>query len=171
MLFSCKVVRLLVTLWTAARQVSLPFTVSQIFSNPCPLSRWCYPAILSSVVPFSSCLQSFPALGSFPMSQLLHQVAKVWELQHLSFQWIFRVDFLYDWLVWSPCCPKDSQESSPAPQFKSINLSVLSFLYGPSHPYVTTGKIVALTILTFVIKVIALVFCCCGPWLNPWSGN
>ena len=46
-----------------------------------------------------------------------HQVAKVLELQlhHQSFQWIFRVDFLWDWLVWSPCSPRDSQESSPAP--------------------------------------------------------
>ena len=60
------------------------------------------------------------------------QVAKVLELQlqHQSFQWIFRVDFLCDWLVWSPCSPRDSQESSPA-QFKSINSSALSLLYGP----------------------------------------
>ena len=113
--FCCCVVQLqshvglLVTPWTAAWQPSLPFAISQISSKPCPLSRWCYPAVLSSVVPFSSCPQSFPALGSFLMSQLLHQVAKVWELQHQSFQWIFRVDFLYDWLVWSPCSPKDSQ--------------------------------------------------------------
>ena len=61
----------------------------------------------------------------------LHQVAKVWvfQLQHQSFQWIFRTDFLWDWLVWSPCSPRDSQESSPTPQFKSINSSELSFLY------------------------------------------
>ena len=53
----------------------------------------------------------------------LHQVAKVLEfqLQHQSFQWLFRTDFLYHWLVWCPCSPKDSQESSPSPQFKSIN--------------------------------------------------
>ena len=57
-----------------------------------------------------------------------HQVAKVLEfqLQHQSFRWIFRTDFLQDWLVGSPCCPRDSQESSPKPQFKSINSSVLS---------------------------------------------
>ena len=47
-------------------------------------------------------------------------------------QWIFRTDFLYDWLVWSPCSPRDSQESSPAPQFESINSSVLSYHYGPT---------------------------------------
>ena len=61
-----------------------------------------------------------------------HQVAKLLEhhLQHQSFQWIFRVDFLYDLkiLVWSPCCPKDCQESFPAPQFKGISFLVLSLL-------------------------------------------
>ena len=63
-----------------------------------------------------------------------HQVVKVLELQlqHQSFQWIFRVDFLWDWLVWSSCCPKDSQESSPAPQFKNINSLVLILPCGPT---------------------------------------
>jgi len=64
----------------------------------------------------------------------LHQVAKVLEfqLQHQSFQWIFRTDFLYDGLVGSPCSLRDSQESSPTPQFKSINSLALSFLYSPT---------------------------------------
>ena len=64
----------------------------------------------------------------------LHQVAKVLEfqLQHQSFQWTLRADLLYDGLVGSPCCPRYSQESSPTPQFKSINSSVLSFLYTPT---------------------------------------
>ena len=63
-----------------------------------------------------------------------HQVAKILEfqLQHQSFHWIFRTDFLKDWLVWSPCSPRDSQESSPTPQFKSINSLALSFLYSPT---------------------------------------
>ena len=63
-----------------------------------------------------------------------HQVTKVSEVQfqHQSFQWIFRTDFLYDLLVWSPCSPRDSQESSPTQQFKSINSSVFSFLYSPT---------------------------------------
>ena len=66
------------------------------YPNSCTLSRWYHPTISSSVIPFSSHLQSFPASGSFPMSQSLHQVAKVLEfqLQHQSFQWIFRTDFL-----------------------------------------------------------------------------
>ena len=72
--------------------------------------------------------------GLFQWVSSLHQVAKVLELQfqHQSFQWILRTDFLYGWLVWSPCCPRDSQDSSPTPQFKSINSLVLSFLYSPT---------------------------------------
>ena len=63
-----------------------------------------------------------------------HQVSKVLEfqLQHQSFQWIFRTDFLQYWLVWSPCSSRDSQESSLSPQFKSISSSALSFLYCPT---------------------------------------
>ena len=50
---------------------------------------------------------------------------------HQSFQWIFRVDFLQDLLVWSPCSPRDSQESSPGPQFKNTYSLVLRLFYGP----------------------------------------
>ena len=57
------------TPWTAARQASCPSQTPRACSNSCPSSRWCYPTILSSLVPFSSCLQSFPASRSFPMSQ------------------------------------------------------------------------------------------------------
>ena len=64
----------------------------------------------------------------------LHEVAKVLEfhLQHQSFQWTPRTDLLQNGLVGSPCSPRDSQESSPTPQFKSVNSSVLSFLYSPT---------------------------------------
>ena len=69
--------------------------------------------------------------GLFQLDCSLHQVAKVLEfqLQHQSFQWIFRTEFLWDGLVRSLCNARDSQESSPAPQFKSINSLALSFLY------------------------------------------
>ena len=63
-------VQLFATPWTAARQVSLSFTVSLSWLSSCPFSLWCRPTISSSVVPFSSCLQSSPASGSFPMSCL-----------------------------------------------------------------------------------------------------
>ena len=62
-------VRLSETPWTAAHQASLSITTPGACSNPCPSSRWCHPSISSSAVPFSSHLQSFPASGSFPMSQ------------------------------------------------------------------------------------------------------
>ena len=73
--------------------------------------------------------------GLFKWVSSSHWVAKVLEfpLQHQSFQWIFRTDFLYDGLVGSPCSPRGSQESSsPTPQFKSINSLSFSFLYGPT---------------------------------------
>ena len=66
------VVQLCLTLcdpWTAVHQASLSITNSRAYSNSCPLSWWCCLIILSSVVPFSSCLQAFPASGSFPVSQ------------------------------------------------------------------------------------------------------
>ena len=104
------------------------------------LSQWCHPTISSPVIPFSSCLQSFPASfpGLFQWVISSHQVANVLELQlqHQSFQWVFRTDFLQDWLVCFPCCPRDSQESSPTPQLKSINSSVLRLLYGPTLTFV-----------------------------------
>ena len=95
--------------------------------------------------------------GLFQWISCSHQVAKVLELQHQSFQWIFKVDFLEDWLVWSPCYPRDSQKSSLAPQFESISSSVLSLSYGPTvttkHGY---WKNKAFTRWTFVGKVISL---------------
>ena len=80
------------------------------------------------------CLQSFPASSLVQWVSSLHQVAKALEfqLQHESFQWTFRTDFLEDGLVGSPCNPRDSEEFSTTPQFKSINSLVLSFLYNPT---------------------------------------
>ena len=73
-------------------------------------------------------------LGLFKWVSSSHQVAKILEfqLQHQLFQWIFKVDLLLDGLVWFPCCPRDSQESSPTPQFKNVNSLALSFLYDPT---------------------------------------
>ena len=92
--------------------------------------QWYHP-LLSPSSPAFNLAQH---LSIFQWVHFSHQVAKVLEfqLQHQLFQWIFRVDFLWDWLVWSPCCPKDSQESSLPPQFESINSAVLSLLYGPT---------------------------------------
>ena len=98
-----------------------------VFSSSCTLSQWCHPTISSSIVHFS-CLQSFPASGSFPKSWLF---ASACQSIGASASASVRTDFFQDWLVWS-CSPRDSQESSPTPQFKSINSLVLSFLYGPT---------------------------------------
>ena len=116
--------------------------------------QWVSDAIQLSYPPLSP---SPPALnlsqhqGLFKWFSSLHQVAKVLEfqLQHQSFQWIFRTDFLQGGLVGSPWSPRDSQESSPIPQFKSLNSSAL-FIVQLSHPYMTTGKTIALTRRTFV---------------------
>ena len=116
---------------------------------------------IQSSHPLSS--PSSPALnlsqhqGLFKWVISSHQVAKVLEfqLQHQSFQWTPRTDLLYDGLLGSPCSPRDSQESSPPPQFKSINFRRSAiFTVQLSHPYMTTGKSVALTIWTFAGKVI-----------------
>ena len=73
-----------------------PSPTPRAYSNSCPSSKWCHPANSSSAVPFSSCLQSFPALGnrSFQMTQLFAGQSLEFQRQHQSFQWIFRVDFL-----------------------------------------------------------------------------
>ena len=79
------------------------------------------------------------------------------QLQHQSFQWIFRTDFLYDGLVGSPCNPRDAQESSTL-QFKSNSSASVFFIVQISHPYMTTGKTIALIRWTFVDKVMSLLF-------------
>ena len=111
-----------------------PSPTPGVRSDSCPLSPWCHPAISSSVVPFSSCPKSLPASESFPWDNSLHVVAKVlgFQLQHHSFQRNPRVDLLQNGLAGSPFSPRDSQESSPTPQFKSINSSVLSLLHSPT---------------------------------------
>ena len=103
-----------------------PSTTPGVHWDSRPLSQWCHPAISSSVVPFSSCPQSRSASESFPMSQLF-----TWGGQSTG------VSALASFLpkksqVGSPYSPRDSQESSPTPQFKSINSSVLSLLHSPT---------------------------------------
>ena len=131
---SLSLVWLFVTPWIAARQASLSVKSPGVHSDSRPSSPWCYPDISSSVVTFSSCPQSLPALESLPMSQLfpwggqstgvsalapfLPKKSQGWSLQN--------------GLVGSPCSPRDSQESSPTPQFKSINSLTLSFLHSPT---------------------------------------
>ena len=102
----------------------------------------------SSPAPYPSQHQSL-----FQWVNSLHEVDKVldFQLQHHSLQRNPRADLLQNGLVGSPCSPRDSQESSSTPQFKSINSSALSLLHSPTlHPYMTTGKATALTRRTLV---------------------
>ena len=106
-----------------------PSPVPGVYPNSCPLSQWCHPAISSSVVPSSSCPQSFPPSGSFLMSQLFafgSQSIRV-SASTSVLPMTPRTNLLSDGLVESPCSPRDSQESSPTPQFKSINSSASAF--------------------------------------------
>ena len=99
--------------------------------------------------------------GLFQWVSSLHQMTKILEfkLQHQSFQQVFRVDFPWDWLVLSPCSPRDFQESSPAPQLKgSILWCSVFFVVQLSQLYLTTGKTIAFTIRTFVSRVMSLLF-------------
>ena len=113
---------------------SCPSPTPGVYSNSSPSSWWCHPAISSSVVPFSSCPNPSQHQGLFQCVSSSHQVAKVLEfqLQHQSFQWTPRTELLQDGLVGAPCSSRDSQESSPTPQFKTIHFSALSFLYSPT---------------------------------------
>ena len=126
-------VQLFVTPWIAAHQASLSITNSQ---SSLRLTS------IESVTPSSHLILGRPLLllPAIPPSikvfsnESTHEVAKVLELQlyHHSFQRNPRADLLQNGLVGSPCSPRDSQESSPTPQFKSINSSVLSFLHSPT---------------------------------------
>ena len=111
-----------------------PSPTPGVYSNSGPLSQWCHPVISSSVVPFSSCPQSLPASGSFPMSQLSTSggqsigVSASTSVPPMNTQdW-----YPLGWTGWISLSSRGSQESSPTPQFKSINSSVLSFLYSPT---------------------------------------
>ena len=106
-----------------------PLLSPRICSNSCPLSRWCHPTVSYSPPPALNLSQH---QGLFQPVCSSHQVAKVLELQlqHQSFQWIFRVDFLFDWF--DLLAVRDSQESFPTSQFKSIDSSVFSLPSGPT---------------------------------------
>ena len=111
-----------------------PSPTPGVYSNSCPLSRWCHSTISSSLTPFSSHLQSFSASGSFLMSQFFASggqsigVSASASVLPMNIQdW-----FPLGWTGWISLLSKGSQESSPTPQFKSINSLALSFLYSPT---------------------------------------
>ena len=105
-------------------------------SNSCPSSWWCHPTISSSVIPFS-CLQSFSASGSFPMSQFFASGGQ--SIGASASASVLPVNiqdrFPLGLTIWSPCCPRDSEESSTARQLESVNSLEFSLL---SSPFLTT---------------------------------
>ena len=158
-------VQLFVTPWTTARRAPCPSPTPRVYSNPCPLSRWCHPTISSSVIPF--CLQSFPASESFPVSQLFASGGPSFGVSAST-----------------PVLPMNTSPSNEHPGLISFRMDWLDllaiqgtlkgllqhhrsevsillsarFIVRLSNPYVTTGRTIALTRWTFVDKVMCLLF-------------
>ena len=111
-----------------------PSPTPGVHSDSRPSSQWCHPSISSSVILFSSNPNPSQHQSLFQWVNSSHEVAKVLEfqLQHHFFQRNPRADLLQNGLLGSPCSPRDSQESSPTPQFKCINSSLLRLLHSPS---------------------------------------
>ena len=134
-----------------------PSPTPGVYPNSCPLSRWCHPTISSSVVPFSSCFQSFPALGSFQISQLF---ASGGQSIGVSASALVLPVNTQDWspLGWTGWISLQSKglsrvfPNTTVPKASILHHSAF-FIVQLSHPYMTTGKTIALTRQTFVDKV------------------
>ena len=144
------------TPWTAAYQVSLSITISQSMLKLISIESVMPSNHLILCRPLLLLPSIFPSIRVFSNESVLHiRWPKIWSFSispsnKYSGLISFRIDLCES--------PRDSQESSPTPQFKTINSSSFSFLYGPtlSHPYMTTEKTIA--IRTFVGKVMSLLF-------------
>ena len=151
-------IRLFVTPRTAARQTA---PSPRVCSNLCPLSRWCHATISPSVIPFFSCPQSFPALGSFQISQFFVSgrqcigISASASVLPINIQ----VQFPLGWTVWISLLSKGLSRVFQHHSSKASILRRLAFfIVQLSHPYMTTGKTTALTIQNFVHKVRSLLF-------------
>ena len=139
------------------------------YSNSCPLSQWCHPANSSSVIPLSSCLQSFPASGSFPMSQFFasggQRTGVLALTSALPNKYSGLISFRMDWL--DLLAVQGALKSLL--QDHSLKSSILwcsaFFIVQLSHPYMTTGKTIALARWTFVGKVMSLLFNTLSRWV------
>ena len=153
-------VRLFATLWTATPQLPSSSPTPELDSNSCPLSQWCHPTISSSVVSLSSCLQSFSALGSFPMSYFFasggQSIGASASILPMNIQdW-----FPLGWTGWISLQSKGlsrgfSNTIVQKYQFFHAQLSLLSNSHNNTW---LLEKIIALTIRTFIGKVISLLF-------------
>ena len=143
------------------------------YSNSCPSSQWSHPTISTSVVPFSSHLQSFPASGSFPVSQIFTSGG---QSIGASASAVLTMN-IQDWfpLELSGLISLQYKGLSSLLQHHSSKASVLQcsafFIIQPSHPHMTIGKTIALTRRTFVGKVISLLFnmLCRLVWIRQWQ--
>ena len=141
-----------------------PSPTPRAYSNSCPSSWWCHPTISSSVIPFSSCLQSFPASGSFQMSQFFTKERRWPKYWGFSFsispsnEYSGLISFRMDWLdllVVQGTLKSLLQQHS----WKASILWCSAFLIVQlSHPYMSTGKTIVLSRWTFVSKVMFLFF-------------
>ena len=138
-----------------------PSPTPRACSDSCPSSSWCHPTVLSSVVPFSSCLQSFLTSGSFPMSQFFAsggqsiRVSASASVFSMSIKGWFPLG-LTGWIS------LQSKGLSRVLQHHSSKASILLcsavFMVQLSHPYINIGKTIALTRWAFVGKAISLLF-------------
>ena len=159
-LFGCSVV--LDSLWPHGLQYArlpCPSPTPTAYSNSCPSHQWCHPTISSFVIPFSSCLQSFPAPGSFPILRirwlkfrsLRFSISPYNEFSGLISFRIDRLDVLaVQWTLKSLLQHHSSKTS--------ILWHSAFFIVQLSHPYITTGETIALTRWIFVSKVMSLLF-------------
>ena len=111
-----------------------PSPTPRVHPNPCPSSPWCHPTISSSVIPFSSCPQSFPASRSFQMSQLFTWGGRSIEVSASTSVLPMKTQDWspLGWTGWISLQSKGLSRVFSNPQFKSINSSALSFLHSPT---------------------------------------
>ena len=138
-----------------------PSPTPGVYPNPCSLSRWHHPTISSSVIPFSSCPQSFPASGSFQMSQLFTSGGQSIGVSASTSVLPMNTQDRSLW-GWNGWISLKSKRMSILLQHRSSTASILwcsaFFIVQLSHPYITTGKSIALTRRIFVDKVMSLLF-------------
>ena len=114
-----------------------PSPTPRVHPNPCLLSRWCHPTILSSVIPFSSCPQSFPASGSIPVSQLFASGGQSIGVSALIILPMNTQDWSpLGWTSWISLQSKGLSRIFSNTHFKSVNSSTVSFLYGPTLTFI-----------------------------------
>ena len=135
-----------------------PSPTPGVYPNPCPSSRWCHPTISSSVIPFSSCPQSFPASGSYESALRIRWPSILASPSNLSMN--NRYWFPLGWL--DLLAVQGTLKRQSLLQHHSSKASILwcsaFFIVQLAHPYMTTGKTIALTRQIFVGKVMSLLF-------------